>query len=93
MVSSAMELQLGVFGFLPTTHMETNANTTSPWSLCFMCAYLQLLDCSSYVPYESRLFWWCEKPKYPPIGAPNQEKDGEGFGISGLISVGTFFVK
>ena len=32
MASSAMELQLGVFGFLPTTHKETNANKMRPWS-------------------------------------------------------------
>ena len=32
MASSAMELQLGVFKFLPAVHPETNANKMCPWS-------------------------------------------------------------
>ena len=34
MALSAIELQLGVFQFLLTTHMETNANKMHPRSLC-----------------------------------------------------------
>ena len=33
MTASAMALQLGVFRFLPTTHMETNAKQICPRSL------------------------------------------------------------
>ena len=43
MASSAMEFQLGVFGFLPTAHAKTNANKMCPWSSCavlhFTCVY------------------------------------------------------
>ena len=44
MASSAMELYLGVLGFLPTTHTETNANKMCPGSSpvvwCFTRDYL-----------------------------------------------------
>ena len=44
MASSAMELQLGVFELLLTTHMEMNTNKMRPRSSCavrrFTCVYL-----------------------------------------------------
>ena len=48
-------LQLRVFGFLPTTHVETNANKMCPWSLrpvrCFTCLS-SCPDRSTYTPEE-----------------------------------------
>ena len=67
MVSSAMELQLWVFRFLPTTHMETNANKMRPQSSRavwrFEHIYLHALDRSRYAPDES----WQEKPDWSSV--------------------------
>ena len=44
MALSAMEIQLGVFGFWPTTHVGTNADKMRSQSSrtvqCFKCVYL-----------------------------------------------------
>ena len=55
MASSAMALQLKVFGFLPTTHTEANANKMLP-DLCmpFQACLSSRSDCSTYAPDESR---------------------------------------
>ena len=70
MASSAMELQLGVFRFLPTTPMEINAKKMR----------------TRYAPDESRLFWaekWWGKSEYPNW-SPCWDNDGAESGISGL---------
>ena len=81
MESSAMELQLGVFRFLPTTRAETNANKmrarSSRAMQRFTLTYLQ-------APGKSQLFWLWEKNAIPQIGSSMPDKDGAGSGISGL---------
>ena len=66
-----MELKLGVFRFLPTTHAETNANKMRPRTLRamrrFMHVYLHRSDRSTYAPDESRLFCSREKPDTPNL--------------------------
>ena len=64
MTSSAMELQLGVFGILLTTHAETNANKIRPRS-----SRAVLRFSNYYAPDESRLFSSRGKTWIPPIGA------------------------
>ena len=47
MASSAMELILGVFGFLLTSNAETNANKIGPWSFSCCAAYQACLSSTS----------------------------------------------
>ena len=66
---SAMELQLGVFGVLPTGHVETHTNKMHPGSLRtmqhFTHIYLHTQDCNTYPPDKSWLFWSWEKTWIP----------------------------
>ena len=63
MAQSAMELQLGVFCFLPTTHVKTKANKMLStifalhgisWMFIFMLRPQQMQV--TYAPNESHLF-------------------------------------
>ena len=58
----------GVFGFLPTTHAETDANKMRSRSSCavqrFKRVYLPSSDRSTYTRDKSWLFWLREIPKY-----------------------------
>ena len=70
MASSAMGLKLGVFGFLPTTHAETNANKMHPQSMRAMWLFTHVYlhaqtPVHTCAPDESWLFWSQEKPEYP----------------------------
>ena len=59
MASSAMELNLGVFGFLPPTHAKVNANDKRVYDpLALVCLHAQI---------AVQLFWLWEKPKDPQI--------------------------
>ena len=88
MASSAMmELQLGVFGFLPTTHTETNANKMCPQSSRalqhFTRVYLHPQRAAhTHLANQGYFDRW--KNPNTPIGDPCRDKDGAGTGISGL---------
>ena len=70
MASSAMEVQLGVFGFLLTAHAEKkntckqNAPTIFACCVVFHTCLSSCSDRSTYVPDESQLK---KKPKYPQL--------------------------
>ena len=73
MASSAMEFQLGVFRFLPSTPTETNTHKMRPPSSCAVqhfTRFYQPLSSrsgrSTYAPDESRLIWSCEYPQLEP---------------------------
>ena len=77
MASSVMELQLGVFSFLPATHVKTKSKVKKNASAIFThhaasYAYfvftlrLQYKQVT-YAPDESGLFWSREKPGYPQL--------------------------
>ena len=51
MASSAIALQLGIFGFLPTTHTETNANKMRPWSSRTVRRFMSVYLCAQTVVY------------------------------------------
>ena len=73
MVSSAMGLSLGVFGFSPTTHPKTITQNKCIQDFCVLCGvlgvfvfmlrlqYMQI----TYAPDKSRLFGLQENPKTP----------------------------
>ena len=87
MASSDMELQLKVFGFLPTTYMERNANKMHQRSSrpvqhfkgVYFHAQTTVHTHLTNQDYFDRL-----KNPNTPIGAPCQNKDGAGSGISRL---------
>ena len=91
MASSAMELHLGVFCFifvfLPTTHAETNAYKMRPQSLFFALRaafHASNLHAQTAVHLHKSLLFCLREKTNTPIGAPCQDKDGAGSGISGL---------
>ena len=81
--SSAMWLNLGVFGFLQNTHEKANAKqmrSRSTRTIMLRPQYMQV----TYACDEPQLFWLREKPERPPNWAPCQDQDGTGSGISGV---------
>ena len=88
MASSTMELQLWVFRFLPTTHVETKRKQNAPTIFACLAAFHTFLssrsDRSTYAPDKSWLFKMAGKTRIPLIGAPWLDKDDAGSGISGL---------
>ena len=81
MVLSAMELQLGVFRFLLTVHVD--ANKMCPWSLPAVERFRQVFlqdpaavhthqSHQTYLSYFDRR----KKPRIPTIEAPCHDKDG-----------------
>ena len=89
MVSSTMELQLGVFGVLPTAHVETNAKKKCFHDLCALCC-ISPVCIFMLRSWHIRTWWWIKvnltagKPWIPPVWAPCQVKDGAGSGMCGL---------
>ena len=91
MALSAMGLNLGVFGFFPTTQAKANAKQMRSWSVhaarilthvFFMLRPQYMLV--TYAPDEPRLFWLREKTRRPPNWAPFRDQNGAGSGISGV---------
>ena len=64
MASSAMELQLGVFGSR-RNKCKQNASTIFARRAAFQACLPSRSDRSTYTPDKSRLFWLQEKPEYP----------------------------
>ena len=91
MASSAMRLNLGVFGFLPTTHAKANAKQMR--SRSSRAARLSACDCFHAQPavhainlrtWRTTIIFITGKTRRPPNWAPCQDQDGAGSGISGV---------
>ena len=88
MALSAMGLKLGVFGFLTTTHTETNAKQmhprfSAPRAVFFACLS-SCSDCSSCRLHTHLNHGWFDYGKitwWPTIWAPCRDKNGAGSGI------------
>ena len=84
----AMELQFGVFEFLPTTRgnkRKQNASMISAYCAAFHTCLFSCSDRSTWAPDESRFFFlYVRKTRIPPIWAPCRNKDDAGSGISGV---------
>ena len=78
LASSAMGLNLGVFGFLPTAHAKANAKQMRSRSLCAL--WLLMRDwilCFTLRPQTAG------NTQRPPNWAPCRDQDAAGSGISG----------
>ena len=87
--SSAMGLELGVFGFLPTTYVKTNATQMRPRSLRavrrFTRVYLHAqtaVDAGDIRTWQTMVILISGKTWRPPNWAPCRNQDGAGSGIS-----------
>ena len=72
MVSSAMGLNLEVFGYLPTTHTKANSkqNALTIFACCMAfndCLHAQTAVHAGNAPDEQRLFWLRENLKTPKL--------------------------
>ena len=87
MASSAMELQLGIFGFSPTTHRnkrKQNASTICAHRKAFHVCLFSHSDCSTCTHLTNHgYFDRGKKPKISPIGAHARIRL-QRFRISGL---------
>ena len=70
MASSAMELHLGVFRFLPTTHTETNANKIRPRSSCREAFHTCLSSFSDHTQLRNHGYFDHEKNLNTPNWSP-----------------------
>ena len=82
MTLSAMELQLGVFGFLPTTWKQTQRKCVASGTAFHACKSSSS-DRSTYAPNKSQLFGWQKNPITVQIGAQCEDKNGTGSGTPG----------
>ena len=89
MASSAMELQLGVFGVF-ADHTRRNKRKQNGSTIFAHCAALyascsdRTEDAGSKRTWRTRVILISGKTWKPPIWAPCRDKDGTGSGISGL---------
>ena len=81
--------QIGVFGFLPTTHAKSNAIQMRPWSLRavqpFTCVYLHAkaaVDAGDMRTWRTTVILITGKTWRPPIWAPCRNQNGVGSWIS-----------
>ena len=96
MAWSAMELQLGVFGFLPTTHTETNTNKMCPRSSRAVRRFTHVYvhaQITVHAHLANHSYFDRGKNLNTPIGAPCLDEDGAGSGISTLFKIHTPLVR
>ena len=88
MALSVMELQLGVFRFLTTTHAETKAIKMHLWSLCtvlcFTHVYLHAQTTVQWCTWQITVILIAGKTWIPQLESLCLDKNGAGSGISSL---------
>ena len=83
MVSSAMGLKLGIFGFLSTTDAKTKAKQKRPRSSHPVYLYAQnAVDAGDIRTWRTTLKLTTGKTQRHPIWAPCWNQDGAGSGVS-----------
>ena len=93
MASSAMGLNLGVFGFLPTTHPKAMCSRSLRVARRFTHVWLHVqtaVHASNTRTWLTTIILITGKTRRPPIWAPWRDQDGAGSGISGVYICDVF---
>ena len=87
MVLSAMELQFGVFGFLPTRHAEKQTKCVHDLHVPFVVLRMFTFTLGPqymYTHLTNHSYFDRGKPLYPQLEPHAKKKNGAGSGIPGL---------
>ena len=90
-LTPAMGLKLGVFGFLPSTHIKTHAKQYAPTIFTNRAAFyvclshaLTAVDAGDIRTWQTTVILITANTRKPPIWVPCRNKDDAGSGISGV---------